>query len=80
MTNEERSLLLRFATTVTRLPILKANTFTMRIGRIPGPTDQRLMKAQTCSNYLMIPPYADFERARRLILAAVKFTATIENA
>jgi hypothetical protein len=81
LTNEERSLFLRFITTLTRLPTKTAGTFKVMICRRPCPVPNReLIRAATCFNRLVLPPYTRFDAALRMIRLAIHLTPTMEVA
>jgi hypothetical protein len=81
LTNEERSLFLRFVTTLTRLPARAAKNFRFSISKRHCRSPNReLIRAATCSNRLYLPPYTDYDAALRMIRLAIHLTPTMEVA
>jgi hypothetical protein len=81
LTNEERSLFLRFITTLTRLPGRAAGTFKILIcRRACHDPNRELIRAATCFNRLILPPYTRFDAALRMIRLAIHLTPTMEVA
>jgi hypothetical protein len=79
LSNEERSLFLRFITTLTRLPAKSAGTFRIAIcKRACDSPNRELIRAATCFNRLALPPYSDFDAALRMIRLAIHLTPTME--
>jgi hypothetical protein len=76
----DKSLLLRFITTQTRLPNPTiGNPFRIAICRSDGVTDQSLPMAATCFNRLSLPVYTTDDVARDKILLAIRTCVTMEN-
>ncbi|OHT17504.1 hypothetical protein TRFO_02536 [Tritrichomonas foetus] len=74
---KERSALLKFATSRSRLPPHSSNTSFMQIDSI----DQidTLPTASTCFHCLHMPHYTSYETAYRLFKVAIEYTGTFEN-
>jgi hypothetical protein len=80
MTNQQRSLLLRFVTTMTRLPLSGSGEFKFRIAVVNQPNaDKVFIRAGTCFNRLWLPRYSCFEVAWERINTAIVCTPTMEN-
>jgi hypothetical protein len=84
MTNEQKSLFLKFATGMTRLPLPSQQGFTLHIRRkqlrnhqLSSP-NQVFPTATTCFKHLYLPPYTDFKAAQKMITYAVMFSPTLE--
>ena len=79
MSNEQRSLLLKFATTLTRLPNRQVNpSFHISVARMTDGNDQRLPMAATCFTKLYLPSYSSAEIAYEKIIYAVETCDTME--
>lgn len=79
LTNEERSLFLRFISTLTRLPARAAGTFKIAICKRPSSTPNReLIRTATCFNRLILPPYTQLDAALRMIRLAIHLSPTME--
>jgi hypothetical protein len=80
MNFHQRSLLLRFVTTMTRLPLDLGQSFRFRIALLSGrETSTIFPRAGTCYNQLFLPRYPSFEVAFDKITTAIAYTATMEN-
>jgi hypothetical protein len=80
-TEEERKLLLKFITTLPRLPnaaIFPGFRIVIVPLVVPNP-DQTLPMAATCFQKLHLPKYSSEEIAYRKILVAVQYCQTMEN-
>ncbi|EAY22502.1 hypothetical protein TVAG_035250 [Trichomonas vaginalis G3] len=79
MSNEQRSLLLKFVTTLTRFPNKELNpTFHIQI-KSSGGTEDRLPHAQTCFCRLHLPNYTTPDIAYNKISLAIEICTTMEN-
>lgn len=78
---EQRKLLLKFITTLTRLPNSTINPdFRIQIDKMPSRCpDQALPTASTCFNRLHLPAYTDDEVCYQKLLYAIQFCQTMEN-
>ncbi|KAH0791984.1 hypothetical protein GPJ56_004168 [Histomonas meleagridis] len=81
LTPEQRKLLLKFITTLTRLPNTTINQdFTMQIDKLAvSNPDETLPTAATCFNRLHLPPYSDDQICYEKLLYAIQFCQTMEN-
>jgi hypothetical protein len=80
MTNDQRSKLLKFITTLTRLPNSQVNTeFTITISKMSEGDDSRLPGASTCFNKMYLPSYSTPEIAFQKIVYAIEVCDTMEN-
>jgi hypothetical protein len=75
--NTQRSLLLKFATGRSRLPVGVRKGAILRIDFLLGECD-RMPTASTCFAKLHLPRYSSMERARKLISLAIEYTGTFE--
>ena len=81
MDNTKRSLLLRFITTLSRLP-LKHNRANFQIiiqRRTAHDPDKEFIRASTCFNRLYLPCYTNFESAWDRINMSIEMAPTMEN-
>lgn len=79
MNNRQRSLLLKFVTTLTRLPNPEINpSFKIHVS-FGQPNDQMLPTASTCFNRLYLPLYSSQEIAFKKITLAIEVCQTMEN-
>lgn len=79
MTSDQRSLLLKFATTLTRFPNRDLNpTFHITVKYNDG-GDERLPHAQTCFCRLHLPKYSTPDIAFKKITLAIENCVTMEN-
>lgn len=81
LNDEQKKLLLRFITTLTRLPNPAINpSFKLQIDKmaVKNP-DQVLPTASTCFNRLHLPAYSDDDIAYQKLLYAITFCQTMEN-
>jgi hypothetical protein len=78
---EERKLLLRFVTGLTRLPNARLNPdFRMVIDIMNSPhPDQALPTTATCFQTLYLPDYSNDDICRAKLLYAIQFCQTMEN-
>jgi hypothetical protein len=78
---EQRKLLLKFITALTRIPVLKSGEqFKFTIKRMPCTfPDSRLPTAATCSYTLYWPEYSNDEIAYEKLLLAIQYCQTMEN-
>jgi hypothetical protein len=86
MTNDQRSLFLKFITTMTRIPIRSQYQFKIEIHRLNQvmrrgnirtfgdglDPNREFPKAATCFNRMYLPPYTDAEAARKKITYALE--------
>ncbi|OHT09134.1 hypothetical protein TRFO_22148 [Tritrichomonas foetus] len=81
LNDEQKKLLLRFITTLTRLPNPVINpSFKLQIDKmVTKVPDQALPSASTCFNRLHLPTYSDDDIAYQKILYAIQFCQTMEN-
>lgn len=81
LNDEQKKLLLRFITTLTRLPNPVINpSFKLQIDKMATKTpDESLPTASTCFNRLHLPTYSDDDIAYQKILYAIQFCQTMEN-
>jgi hypothetical protein len=93
MTNDQRSLFLKFVTTMTRIPIRSQYNFKLEIHRLSqvmrrgilrlfgegADPNQEFPKASTCFNRMYLPPYSNFEAARKKITYAIICSPTLEQ-
>ena len=80
MTNEQRSKLLKFITTLTRLPNPDINRdFHITINKMADGNDSRLPGASTCFNRMYLPSYSTAEIAFQKITYAIEMCDTMEN-
>jgi hypothetical protein len=77
LSNDQRSLLLKFVTVRPRLPVYLTNESFLKVDFTFGETD-RMPTASTCFGRLHLPRYTTLEKARRLILLAIEYTGTFE--
>ena len=73
--NQDRSLLVKFATGRTRL----AQGDRMEIRSNPADNEARLPTAGTCSNYMNVPEYSTDEILSKNLLIAVRLCGNIDN-
>ena len=81
MDNTKRSLLLRFITTLSRLP-LKHNRANFQIviqRRTSDDPDREFIRASTCFNRLYLPCYTNFDSAWDRINMSIEMAPTMEN-
>ena len=77
MTLEQKRLLLRFVTTLTRLP--NSQKFVFRIDKLEREDpDNSLPTASTCFNKLHLPAYSNAEICYQRLLTAISFCSTME--
>jgi hypothetical protein len=78
---EQMKLLMKFITTLTRLPNPSINPeFRIHIDRMPSRApDQSLPTASTCFNRLHLPMYTDDEICLQMLAYAFQFCQTMEN-
>ena len=80
MTNEQRSLLLKFITTLPRLPNPAINKdFNITVLLMSNSDEGMLPVAATCFNKLILPPYSSAEIAYQKITMAIEACQTMEN-
>ena len=81
LNDEQKKLLLRFITTLTRVPNPVINpSFKLQIDKmVTKVPDQALPSASTCFNRLHLPTYSDDDIAYQKILYAIQFCQTMEN-
>jgi hypothetical protein len=80
MTNDQRSLFLRFVTTMTRLPIRATDGFRIDIQRVDSQNpDKEFIHSSTCFNRLYLPTYTSFPVAWEMITTAIASAPTMEN-
>jgi hypothetical protein len=79
--SEQTKLLMKFITTLTRLPNPSINPeFKIQIDRMNARSpDQSLPTASTCFNRLHLPMYTDDEICYQKLLYAIQFCQTMEN-
>ena len=79
MSNEQRSLFLKFVTTLTRLPNRQVNpSFHINVVKMSDGNDARLPMAATCFTKLNLPPYSTPEIAFKKITYAIETCDTME--
>jgi ubiquitin-protein ligase E3 A len=78
MTNEQRRLLLRFTTGMSRLPNRNAGNISIYVGR-QGDDSSRLPGASTCFNKLYLPDYSSAKVMYEKIVYAIETCTTMEN-
>ena len=78
--SEQMKLLLKFITTLTRLPNASINPdFRIKIDKLSSKSpDQSLPEASTCFNRLHLPMYTDDEICYQKLLYAIQFCQTME--
>ena len=78
---DQRKLLLKFITTLTRLPNSSINSsFVLKIDKLERENpDQSLPTASTCFNRLHLPPYSSEEITYQKLLIAIQYCQTMEN-
>ena len=78
---EEKKMLLRFITSLSRLPNPSINqNFKIKIDHMNSKKpDETLPTASTCFNQLHLPNYSSVEIAYNKILYAIRFCQTMEN-
>jgi hypothetical protein len=80
MTNQQRSLFLRFVTTMTRLPIRATDSFRIEVQLAESQNpNKEFIRASTCFNRLYLPAYTSFESAWEMITTAITCSPTMEN-
>jgi hypothetical protein len=80
MTNHQRSLYLRFITTLTRLPIRLLDQFRITVQRMTVPNPNRtLVTASTCFNRLYLPCYTNITAAWDKIILAIGNCPTMDK-
>jgi hypothetical protein len=80
MTNEQRCMLLKFVTTLPRLPNPRTNpSFSIKITKMDNADDSRLPEASTCFNRMYLPVYSTPQVAFQRIVVAIESCATMEN-
>jgi hypothetical protein len=80
LTNEQRSLFLRFVTTLTRFPSRSRGSFSIEVQKVLAQhPNQDFIRASTCFNRLYLPQYSDFNAAYRRITTAITWSPTLEN-
>nr|CAJ2477552.1 unnamed protein product [Leishmania braziliensis] len=82
LTREQQRQLLKFATSMTRPPILGfrflAPPFKVQLLAMNASGPDHLPSAATCFSTLKLPPYRDYATARAKIIAAIEETGTFE--
>ena len=80
-TEEQKKMMLRFVTTLTRLPDPNVNPdFKFQIDKMNTQIpDETLPTASTCFNRLHLPAYSTEEIARKKILYAIQFCQTMDQ-
>jgi hypothetical protein len=79
MTNRQRSLLLKFITTLPRLPNPRTSPLTIAVHRMEDGHAGLLPGASTCFNRMYLPVYPTAEIAFQKIVAAIEMCQTMEN-
>ena len=80
MTNEQRSKLLKFVTTLTRLPNTQVNRdFKIEIHKKSSGNESLLPLASTCFNTMYLPAYSTADLAFEKITLAIELCDTMEN-
>jgi len=80
MTNEQRSKLLKFITSLTRLPNRESSqSFRITVYKASEPVDRNLPRSSTCFNKLYLPPYSTAEITFQKIVTAIELCDTMEN-
>jgi len=77
LSNDQRSLLLKFVTGRVRLPLPTKRTSLMKVDMTVGDVD-KMPTASTCFCQLHLPRYSSFEKARKMIALAIEYTGTFE--
>ena len=78
MTIEQKRLLLKFVTTLTRLP--NSSKFAFRIDKlVREDPDNSLPTASTCFNKLHLPEYSSAEICYQRLITAISYCSTMEN-
>jgi hypothetical protein len=75
--NEQRSLLLKFVTGRSRLPVHQTHVPFLKVDFTFGDTD-RMPTASTCFGRLHLPRYTSVEKARKLMMLAIEYAGTFE--
>ena len=82
LTRKQQSQLLKFATSMTRPPLLGFSflspPFKLQLLSTNVSGDDHLPSAATCFSTLKLPPYHDYATARAKIIAAIEETGTFE--
>lgn len=82
LTREQQRQLLKFATSMTRPPLLGfrflAPPFKVQLLAMNASGPDHLPSAATCFSTLKLPPYRDYATARAKIVAAIEETGTFE--
>jgi hypothetical protein len=79
MTNVQRSLLFRFATSLSRMPRNAGEDFRITITR-QGNDNSRLPGASTCFNRMYLPEYSSADIMYQKLVYAIETCCTMENA
>ena len=81
LTAEQRKLLLKFITTLTRLPNSTINPdFKLKIDMLQTDApDEKLPTSSTCFNKLHLPKYSNDEVCYQKLLIAIQYCQTMEN-
>ena len=81
LTAEQRKLLLKFITTLTRLPNSTINPdFKIKIDMLQADNpDEKLPTSSTCFNKLHLPKYSNDEICYQKLLIAIQYCQTMEN-
>lgn len=81
MTNEQRSLLLKFATTLTRIPNSSIHEhFIIAVNEELSKPEYALPTASTCFNRMYIPRYPNATVTYQKLVTAIEMCDTMENA
>eukprot|EP00003_Mantamonas_plastica_P022547 TRINITY_DN3860_c0_g1_i1.p1 TRINITY_DN3860_c0_g1~~TRINITY_DN3860_c0_g1_i1.p1 ORF type:complete len:311 (-),score=114.71 TRINITY_DN3860_c0_g1_i1:941-1873(-) len=78
MSAEERQALLKFITSVPRPPLLGFKDMHPPICVTKSNEEHRLPSAATCFNKLTLPPYADYDTMKKMLLLAISEGTTFE--
>ncbi|CCW61701.1 unnamed protein product [Phytomonas sp. EM1] len=80
LTTEQQRLLLKFATSMNRSPLLGFRFLSppFNLQLLQESMKDRLPSASTCFSTLKLPPYTNFATARQKIIAALEGTTTFE--
>ena len=76
MTNEQRRLLLQFATGTMSIP--HGSQIFLTIDFVKGNDDERMPSSSTCFNKLHLPPFSSVEKMYKAFVTACEYTGTFE--
>ena len=76
MTNEQRRLLLQFATGTMSIP--HGSQIFLTVDFVKGNEDERMPSSSTCFNKLHLPPFSTVDKMYKAFITACEYTGTFE--